>query len=114
MKRNLRFVLHTIGGIALLAAAVGAAMWLWNALVPEIFGWKAVGYWQMLGLLALVHLFFGHAGRGVHHLHRHHHHLHETMHGLSREERREFIRRRMRSLYAEHSAENRADDAREE
>ena len=83
-------------------------------LVPEIFGWKSVGYWQMLGLLALVHLFFGHAGRGVHHLHRPHHHLHETTHGLSREERREFIRRRMRSLYAEHSAENRADDAREE
>lgn len=49
MKRNLTFVLHAIGGIALLAAAVGAAMWLWNTLIPDIFGWKPVGYWQMLG-----------------------------------------------------------------
>ena len=62
MKRNLTFVLHAIGGIALLAAAVGAAMWLWNTLIPDIFGWKPVGYWQMLGLLALAHLFFGHLG----------------------------------------------------
>lgn len=98
MNRNLKFVLHLVGGIALLAAAVGVAMWLWNALIPRIFGWKVVTYWQMLGLLALSHILFGHAGRGVHHLHRHHHHLHETMHGMSREERREFIRRRMRSL----------------
>ena len=66
MKRNLTFVLHAIGGIALLAAAVGAAMWLWNTLIPDIFGWKPVGYWQMLGLLALAHLFFARtAGEGL-------------------------------------------------
>ena len=40
MKRNLTFVLHAIGGIALLAAAVSAAMWLWNTLIPDIFGWE--------------------------------------------------------------------------
>ncbi|MDE5707990.1 MAG: 4Fe-4S binding protein [Alistipes sp.] len=109
MKHNLKFVLHLIGGIAVLAAICGAAMWLWNALVPEIFGWKAVGYWQMLGLLALAHLFFGHMG----HLSKwdKHRHLHETMHGLSREERREFIRRRMRSLCNEAKPTDHAGEA---
>ena len=88
MKRNLTFVLHAIGGIALLAAAVGAAMWLWNTLIPDIFGWKPVGYWQMLGLLALAHLFFGHLGHSGWHEHRHIH-------------RREFIRQRIRSYREE-------------
>lgn len=98
MKRNLTFVLHAIGGIALLAAAVGAAMWLWNTLIPDIFGWKPVGYWQMLGLLALAHLFFGHLGHSGWHEHRH---IHRAMHGMSHEERREFIRQRIRSYREE-------------
>ena len=98
MKRNLTFVLHAIGGIALLAAAVGAAMWLWNTLIPDIFGWKPVGYWQMLGLLALAHLFFGHLGHSGWHEHRH---IHRAMHGMSHEERRAFIRQRIRSYREE-------------
>ena len=88
MKRNLTFVLHAIGGIALLAAAVGAAMWLWNTLIPDIFGWKPVGYWQM----------FGHLGHSGWH---EHHHIHRAMHGMSHEERREFIRQRIRSYREE-------------
>ena len=88
MKRNLTFVLHAIGGIAL----------LWNPLIPDIFGWKPVGYWQMLGLLALAHLFFGHLGHSGWHEHRH---IHRAMHGMSHEERREFIRQRIRSYREE-------------
>lgn len=93
MKRNLQSALHIIGGIALFAAAIGAAMWLWNTLIPDIFGWKTVSYWQMLGLLALSHLFFGHTGHFGRHGHRR-----LPMHSMSHEERREFIRQRMRSL----------------
>lgn len=106
MKRNLQFALHAIGGTALLAAAVGAATWLWNTLIPDIFGWQAVGYWQMLGLLALAHLFFGHLGHSGRHGHRH---IHRTMHGMSHEERREFVRRSIRSLREENRTDERPE-----
>lgn len=32
---------------------------LWNALLPPLFGWKAVTFWQALGLLALCRILFG-------------------------------------------------------
>lgn len=84
-------------------------MWLWNALMPDIFGWKAVNYWQMLGLLALAHLFFGHMGHTGHLAGRDRRHLHEKLHGMSHAERREFIRSRLRSLRAEETTTD-ADD----
>ena len=80
---------------------------LWNALVPDIFGWSRVGYWQMLGLLALVHLLFGNM-HGSMSVHKRHHDFHKRMHGMSREERREFIRRHMHVFDCE---ENPTDDA---
>jgi hypothetical protein len=35
---------------------------LWNVLVPEIFGLRAIGFWQALGLLLLSRLLFGRFG----------------------------------------------------
>jgi hypothetical protein len=32
---------------------------LWNWLVPPIFGWREVTFWQALGLLALCRVLFG-------------------------------------------------------
>jgi hypothetical protein len=53
---------------AIAAAAVGVpglfalcglvTMWLWNALMPEIFKLPSIGLWQALGLLALSHILF--------------------------------------------------------
>jgi hypothetical protein len=37
---------------------------LWNWLVPAIFGWRAITFWQALGLLALCRILFG--GLGLH------------------------------------------------
>lgn len=53
---GLRFVV-----LAAIAAAVlgGAVMWLWNALLPELFGTHPIGFWQALGLLALSRLLVG-------------------------------------------------------
>ena len=39
-------------------------MWLWNWLTPSLFGWKQIGFWQALGLLALCRILFGGYGRG--------------------------------------------------
>jgi len=32
---------------------------LWNALMPPLFGWHALTFWQALGLLLLAKIFFG-------------------------------------------------------
>lgn len=35
------------------------AMWLWNWLMPAIFGVKTIGFWQAVGLCALGRILFG-------------------------------------------------------
>ena len=47
--------------IVLLAATVFsfAVMWLWNWLMPVIFGLHAISFWQALGLLVLSKILFG-------------------------------------------------------
>ncbi|MFA5909359.1 MAG: hypothetical protein WC815_11315 [Vicinamibacterales bacterium] len=39
-------------------------MWLWNWLVPGLFGLRQLGFWEALGLLALCRILFGGFGRG--------------------------------------------------
>lgn len=59
-------VLLGIVGIIALALIFGIFVkWLWNALMPEIFGLPDIGYWQAVGLAVLAHVFFG-ADRGHH------------------------------------------------
>jgi hypothetical protein len=59
--------------ILLLVIAVSAALGfvvekLWNVLVPPIFGWHLITFWQALGLLLLSKILFGgfhrHVGSG--------------------------------------------------
>ena len=38
--------------------------WLWNWLMPDIFGLRELGFWEALGLLALSRILFGGFGRG--------------------------------------------------
>ncbi len=59
-----------IAVIVLVAAAVlgFVVKSLWNALLPPIFGWHLITFWQALGLLLLSKILFGgfhrHAGGG--------------------------------------------------
>jgi uncharacterized membrane protein len=32
---------------------------LWNWLLPSLFGWRLISYWQALGLLVLARILFG-------------------------------------------------------
>jgi len=67
MRRGLKFAL-----IALLAAAAFSlvTMSLWNWLMPALFGLRAIGFWQALGLLVLSRIllggFRGRPGQGMH------------------------------------------------
>lgn len=60
-----------VGGVALaalFALVLGAVVqWLWNWLMPDVFGLKEISYWQAFGLMFLGRLLFGtlgHHGRG--------------------------------------------------
>jgi hypothetical protein len=38
---------------------------LWNWLLPPLFGWRMIGFWQALGILVLCRILFGgHGFRG--------------------------------------------------
>jgi hypothetical protein len=60
--------------LAVLAIALFAwlggelVMRLWNWLLPALFGWRQITFWQAFGLLALCRILFG--GWGGHHGHR--------------------------------------------
>ena len=51
-------------GIAAFVLIGGEAVkQLWNWLLPSLFGWPTLTFWQALGLLALCRLLFGGFGR---------------------------------------------------
>lgn len=54
-----------IGAFVLFIAIGGEVVrLLWNWLVPPLFGWSQITFWQALGLLALCRILFG--GFGLH------------------------------------------------
>jgi hypothetical protein len=61
---------YVIAPLALLGMLVFCAIGgeivrlLWNWLLPPLFGWREVTFWQALGLLALCRILFG--GFGLH------------------------------------------------
>lgn len=97
MKSYGRKIGFGLMGLGLLAVGVALVMVLWNALVPAIIGWQPIGYWQAWGVMLLVRLLFGHFGMPFA-PHGGRRHLHEMMRGMSQEEKREWIRRRMRGI----------------
>src|SRR5579862_1690667 len=69
MRRKWYWIIpFAIIGIPLFLFVGGeVVMHLWNWLLPPLFGWRTLGFWQALGLLALCRILFGglhHGGRG--------------------------------------------------
>jgi len=58
------------GGLALFAAIALVfglfVMWLWNWLMPGLFGLKELSYWQAWGLVVLAHILFKGSGHDRH------------------------------------------------
>lgn len=44
MKEKLKIAGYAQRGVVPLALGVAVTMWLWNALIPEIVGWKAINH----------------------------------------------------------------------
>lgn len=66
MKRNWMFKAAKIALLAAVFVLVAGVvvMWLWNALVPDIFGVSEITWLQALGLLVLARLLVGGRGHG--------------------------------------------------
>jgi hypothetical protein len=77
-----------IVGIVAVAGAGGLIVkLLWNALLPPLFGFPLVTFWQALGLLVLSRILFGSVGR------------HGWGRGRMKEEDRERLRQRLRERW---------------
>jgi len=61
-----KYTLYAILGIAgafLLGLLFGnIIMWLWNWLMPSLFGLRTIGFWEGLGLFLLAKILFGFGG----------------------------------------------------
>ena len=65
MRRKWFFIAPAAIAGGLLLAFLGGelVMLLWNWLMPPIFGWHQITFWQSLGLLVLCRVLFGGFGR---------------------------------------------------
>lgn len=97
MRRNWTLRVLGFALLAVLFVAAGGAivMLLWNWLIPSITGWRAIGFWEALGLLILTRILFGRfRGHGHWHWHRRWHARWESMTPEEREKFREGMRAR--------------------
>ena len=56
--------LAILGLLLFIALGGGIVKQLWNWLLPPLFGWRQITFWQALGMLALCRILFG--GLGLH------------------------------------------------
>lgn len=67
MKRKWIFVAAPLAIVAFIVIGGEVVMHLWNWLLPMLFGWRQITFWQAVGLLALCRILFGGwGGRGGH------------------------------------------------
>ena len=67
MRRKKLILLAPLAVLGLLLfVAIGGEVvkQLWNWLLPPLFGWRQVTFWQALGILALCRILFGGFGHG--------------------------------------------------
>ena len=61
------FFLAPLAIAAFIAIGGEVVLHLWNWLLPALFGWRQITFWQALGLLALCRILFGNfGGHGFH------------------------------------------------
>ena len=60
--------LALLGIVVFIAIGGEVVLHLWNWLLPTLFGWRQITFWQAVGVLALCRILFG--GLGGHGSHR--------------------------------------------
>ena len=64
VKKAVKILVMIVLGVAFLMLANYLLMWLWNWLMPDLFGLSTITYWQALGIFVLAKLLFGFGGGG--------------------------------------------------
>jgi hypothetical protein len=59
MKKKWIFLLAPPALVIFIAIFGEVVMHLWNWLLPPLFGWRQINFWQALGLLVLCRILFG-------------------------------------------------------
>jgi hypothetical protein len=54
--------LAIVGGLLFVAIGAALVQLLWNWLLPSLFAWREITFWQALGLLVLCRILFGGLG----------------------------------------------------
>jgi hypothetical protein len=64
MRKRWRYIvpLAIVGMVVFIAVGGVVVQQLWNWLLPSIFGWRQITFWQALGLLVLCRVLFGRLG----------------------------------------------------
>jgi len=92
MKRNWigRVLMFTVFAALFVTVFSFVVMRLWNWLMPAVFGWHLINFWQAVGLLVLSKILFGgfHGRRGRHMYWRHR--MSERWEKMTPEERDKF------------------------
>ena len=68
MRRKWMIVLAPVMIAIFIVIGGEVVLHLWNWLLPALFGWRQITFWQAVGLLALCRILFG--GFGGHRPHR--------------------------------------------
>ncbi len=96
MKKDFKKRWYLFAPLFLAGAALFGfiTMWLWNSLLPLLFHFPEISFWQAIGLLILTRLLFGSFGGGHH---RHYNNgwrgnMREKWHNMSQEERENFMK----------------------
>ena len=59
VPRGMRVLIVAVLAFTVMFLVGWLVMSLWNWLLPGLFGFKAIGYWQAVGLMVLSRLLFG-------------------------------------------------------
>jgi hypothetical protein len=90
--------LAIVGMVLFIAIGGEVVLQLWNWLLPPLFGWRLITFWQALGILVLCRILFG--GFGCHGSGRSNYRrrMEERCQNMTPEERERF-RQRMRERW---------------
>ncbi len=82
--------LALLGIVVFIAIGGQVVMLLWNWLLPPLFGWQQITFWQALGILALSRILFGGFGMRGGPRHKIHRSMTERWEHMTPEEREKF------------------------
>ena len=58
MSDDTKLFMAVVAGVIIIAITPFIFKWLWNWLMPDIFGLQEISYWQAIGLIALSRSLF--------------------------------------------------------